>query len=264
MSELTTFKVGGPADTVFQPKDVDSLVDILSICHTHSIPMTIIGNGSNLIVRDGGIRGIVIRICDVLNCILRINSSNNLMVGAGTSVEELIQYCIKNNLKGPECLCGIPGTIGGCIYMNAGYTGEIAPLVEKVVAVHKSGSYIKEFKQEEMAFGYRTSVFHNKEYIILHAFLCLTPGDCRETVEKYKAHRKKTQPIDYPSCGSVFKRANLQSVKGMAVGDAEVSTLCPSFIINKGRATAGDILHLIQNIQDKLGPLELEAEIIGE
>lgn len=256
LGKHTTFKIGGKADILYIPHTLDELKTVLS-CTTSNIAL--IGNGSNLLVRDGGIRGTVIKICDTLKD-LKVEA-NTIRAGAGVLIKDLINTAVENNLKGLECITGIPGALGGCVYMNASYTKEIKHLVKFVKAIDYKGNE-NIFFNPFLNWGYRSSVFHCKRYIITEVMLQLEKGHCSDIVKKYREKRQKAQPIEYPSAGSIFKKNNLKDFQGLAVGDAEVRK---SFIINKGNATAKDVINLINLIKSKSKQeMDLEIEIVGE
>ena len=257
MKNHTTFKLGGNADILCIPNNTEELRSILCLSNKFNIPITVIGNGSNILVRDKGIRGIVIKMADTMKYIINTSLSGYLMVSATVMIDEIIDYTVEHNLKGLEGLFGIPGTLGGCIYMNASYTKEIKNMMEIVKCMDYEG-HIFYFTKEQLNFEYRKSMFHNKKYIILEATLKVEKGDCSEIVKKYRERRNRTQPLEYPSAGSIFKKNNLKEYQGLAVGEAEVRK---SFIINKNNATAKDVIDLIDLIQ---GDKKLEIEIIGE
>lgn len=260
----TTFKLGGPADFFCTPHIEEEILSVVDLCIKYNIPLTVIGNGSNLIVRDVGVSGLVMKIAGNLDdCFV---SGNRIRAQAGILIDDLIQISIENDLEGLECMTGVPAALGGAIFMNAGYLGSIGKLISWVRAVdYKTGQQFM-LENKDLDFGYRTSVFHKQSMIILEAEILLKSGSgekVAKTVEQYQLRRKREQPINYPSCGSVFKKANLKPYVGLSVGDAEVSKLCPAYIINKGNATAEDVLNLIDEINSRNGkPLTLEARVL--
>lgn len=271
MSKHTSFKTGGVADIFVVPETKEEIIKLLKL----DTPKTVIGNGSNLLVRDGGIRGLVIK----------INISNYeilddlLIADAGCMIAKLSRVAMEKGLAGLEFACGIPGTLGGAIYMNAGaYGGEMKDIITEVEVVDYNGNVSV---LVEHGFGYRKSVFQDMECVILSAKMKLKHGDKAEIqrqIEEYMKSRRTKQPIDKPSAGSTFKRpkdnfaAKLiqdAGLKGYSIGDAEVSTLHAGFVINKGKASAKDIIKLIKHIQEKVNAefgvmLEPEVRIIGD
>ena len=281
MSKYTTFKIGGPAECLIKIKKIEDLLQIINFTKINNINLTIIGNGSNVLISDKGIKGIV-----VLNRLEEISfkrSEQNVEidVGAGTKINSLAMKLLKEEITGFEELSGIPGTIGGAIIMNAGAHGkEIKDIVKSVKCVDNNGN-VYNFENSELGFKYRSSNLKNKNYIITEARLILHNGDYEEIkskMEQYKQYRKEKQPIEYPSAGSTFKRgedyitAKLiedAGLKGYKIGGAEVSIKHSGFVVNKGEATAKDVLELVQHIKDKIKlefnkDIELEIEFIGE
>ena len=271
MSKHTTFKTGGTADFFVVAKSTNEIIELLKLDY----PKTIIGNGSNLLVKDGGIRGLVIKIA---NSNYEINDEF-LIADSGCILGKLSMIAYENSLAGLEFACGIPGSLGGAIFMNAGaYGGEMSNIVTEVTVCDYAGN-IKKIKDFE--FGYRKSVFQKGEYIILSSKLKLNHGDKKHIKEQMDSNiesRRSKQPIDKPSAGSTFKRpegyiaAKLideAGLKGYRIGGAEVSTLHAGFIINSGKATSSDILNLMRYVQEKVYEkfgvkLEPEVQIIGE
>ncbi|MBQ9313976.1 MAG: UDP-N-acetylmuramate dehydrogenase [Clostridia bacterium] len=271
MSKHTTFKTGGPADIFVVPETKQEILELLKL----DIPKTIIGNGSNLLVKDGGIRGIVIKIA-TNNYEVK---DNIIIADAGTMIAKLSNVAYQNELSGLEFACGIPGTLGGALVMNAGaYGGEIGNIVIETQVADDVGNILT-IKNHE--FGYRSSIFQRKNYVILEAKLRLIHGDkeqIRMQMDSNIQARKLKQPIDKPSAGSTFKRpkdnfaAKLiqdAGLKGFSIGDAMVSDLHSGFVVNKGNATSKEILTLIKYVQDKVNAeygvmLEPEIRIIGE
>lgn len=277
MSKHTSFKIGGPADYFVTIRNIECLKKIQKLAREENIPFFIIGNGSNLLVLDKGIRGIVAKLC--FNKLKF--EKNTVRVSADVSVSKLSRMCCKNGLSGAEFLVGIPGTVGGAIKMNAGAHGsEMKDILVKTICLNEDGKII-ELTNKEHEFEYRKSIFEEKKYIILETELLLH----QDEEEKIEARmnemleiRKKKQPIEYPSAGSTFKRkpnvvtAKLIDEAGLkcfSIGGASVSEKHAGFIINKGNATAQDILELIKYIKKTVyqkfkEKIELEIEIIGE
>lgn len=281
MKKHTTFKIGGPAECFITIKTKEALKEILEISNKNNIPVTIIGNGSNILVLDGGIKGITLMLkIDTLD-IERIKDTYKIKVGAGYKLSKLAQVFLKNEISGFEELSGIPGTIGGAAIMNAGAHGkEMKDVIEKIECIDMLGNE-KEFSKEEAKFEYRNSRFKNSKYIILQVILDLKKGktgEIKEKMNQFAKYRKEKQPIEYPSAGSTFKRgddfitAKLiddAGLKGLSIGGALISTKHSGFIINKGNATAKDVLELVKYVKDTIKEkfnkdIELEIEVVGE
>lgn len=280
MSKHTTFKIGGPAECFINIYNIDDLKEILSFSKKNKIPLTVVGNGSNLLVLDNGINGITV--CIKLEGIdfRGENDSYVLKVASGEKIGKVARMMCSKEITGMEELLGIPGTIGGAVKMNAGAHGrEMKDIVSKVTCIDYDGN-IKEFTNEEMKFEYRRSLLKEEKYIILGVELKLQKGkkeEIQEKIEKYSKYRIEKQPMEYPSAGSTFKRgddfitAKLiddAGLKGYSIGGAEVSTKHSGFIINKGNATAKDVLDLVKYIKDEVynkfnKNIELEIEVIG-
>ena len=271
MSKHTTFKTGGPADIFVIPESKEEIIKLLQL----ECKKTIVGNGSNLLVKDGGIRGLVIKI-NIDNYKVE---DDIIIADSGIMIAKLSNIAYENSLTGLEFACGIPGTLGGAIVMNAGcYGGEISNVILETTVVDLSGNVTNIVNHE---FGYRSSIFQKKDYIILSSKLKLKHGDkniIKKQMDENNSARKLKQPINKPNAGSTFKRPKdnfaaklIQDVglKGYSIGDAEVSDLHAGFIINKGKATSTDILKLIKYVQEKVNSeygvmLEPEIRIIGE
>ena len=281
MAKHTSFKIGGPADVFIKVDNIEELKEILDLSKKNQIPLTIIGNGSNLLVTDKGIRGITAK----LNLKdIEIKNENNkqiIKVEAGVPVGLLAQKLLKEEITGFEELSGIPGTIGGAVIMNAGAHGkELKDILKKVTAMDYNGN-IHEFTNEECQFSYRNSRFQKEKYIILQATLELEKGNSTEIKEKmdeYMQFRKEKQPIEYPNAGSTFKRGedfvtakliDEAGLKGYKIGGAQVSEKHAGFIVNVDNATAKDVIELTdyikEKIEEKFGKkINLEIQIIGE
>ena len=281
MSKHTTFKVGGPAECYIKIDDVRHLRQILKFSKQNHIPITILGNGSNVLVLDGGIKGIVLNIR--FNKIEMMNLDKKIFanVGSGVKISVFGHLLLKNAIAGFEELSGIPGTIGGAVRMNAGAHGkEFKDIVTTVTCMDYDGN-IHQFENEDMHFEYRRSMLKDTPYIVLEVHMEFQKGeekDIKEKMEEYATYRKEKQPIEYPSAGSTFKRGtdfitakliDEAGLKGYHIGGAEVSNKHAGFIINKGNATAKDILKLIEyvkhEVEEKFNKkIELEIEIMGE
>ena len=281
MSKHTTFKVGGPAECFIKIDNEKDLRKVLIFARNNNIKITVLGNGSNVLVLDKGIEGIVLNIR--LNKIEILNFGDKIYanVGAGVKISVFGHLLLRNEIEGFEELSGIPGTIGGAIRMNAGAHGkEFKDIVNTVTCMDYDGN-IKEFENKDMEFQYRKSILKEKKYIVLEVGMQFKKGiekDIKQKMEEYATYRKEKQPIEYPSAGSTFKRgedyitAKLiddAGLKGYSIGDAEVSNKHAGFIINKGNATSKDIIDLIEYVKKEIynrfgKKIELEIEIIGE
>ena len=281
MSKHTTFKVGGPAECYIKIDNIKDLRNILKFAKDNNININILGNGSNVLVSDKGIKGIVLNI--KFNKIEMMNYDRKIYanIGAGVKVSILGHLLLKNEITGFEELSGIPGTIGGAIKMNAGAHGkEFKDIVNTVTCMDYNGN-IKQFENKDMNFGYRKSMLKDKKYIVLEVGMQFEKGiekNIKEKMDEYKKYRKEKQPIEYPSAGSTFKRGedyitakliDEAGLKGYSIGGAEVSEKHAGFIINKGNATAKDILNLIEYVKNTVyekfnKKIELEIEFMGE
>ena len=277
MKNHTTFKIGGLTDCLIKVNNIEDLIIISQFTKQNEIPLTIMGNGSNVLVLDGGIRGIVVKI-DIQK--FEINE-NFVTVGAGNKMIEIAQNLLKHSLTGFEELSGIPGTLGGAVRMNAGAHGKEIKDVIKIVTVMDYKGNIKQIKNEDMKFEYRNSIISKEKLIILEAVLELQKGNKEEIQSKMKEYatwRKEKQPLEYPNGGSTFKRGDgfvtaalidECGLKGYRIGGAEVSTKHAGFVVNTGNATAKDVIELTNYIKEKVyekfqKKIELEIEIIGE
>jgi len=280
MKNHTTFRVGGEADFLVIPYDLNDVIAIRKFTKKNNIPLTVIGNGSNLLVKDGGIRGIVLKISNVLNDI-KITDTD-IEVGAGLRLTKLAKVAMESSLTGLEWANGIPGTIGGAVMMNAGaYGGEMSQVIVETKYLDEDGT-IKTLTNEEHKFGYRHTVFTDEiNGIIISVKIHLNKADREKINEKmidYIEKRKEKQPLEFPSAGSTFKRPQDNfagkliedaGLKGYTVGGACVSDKHAGFVINKDNATAQDIISLIENVKAKVKEvsgidLEEEVKIIGE
>lgn len=281
MKKHTSFKIGGNADIFIKVQNANDLKEVLSIIKTQKIPFFVIGNGSNILVKDGGIRGIVIKIDFNKIEINKKDEIYEIKVGAGVKLMTLAQRLLKQEISGFEFASGIPGTIGGAIRMNAGaYGGEMKDIVMSTTYMDEDGNIFK-INNNEHEFEYRNSIFSKKRWIILETNFKLYKGiqkQIKEKMEEYANKRRENQPLNFPSAGSIFKRGEGYitaklidecGLKGYNLGDAEVSTMHAGFIINKGCATAKEVLQLIDYIKEKVYEkfkieIQLEIQIIGE
>ncbi|HIT84782.1 MAG TPA: UDP-N-acetylmuramate dehydrogenase [Candidatus Ornithomonoglobus intestinigallinarum] len=279
MSAHTTFKIGGPADVFVDAENADEIKSVMRYCGENSVPLLITGNGSNMLVGDRGIRGVVVSVGKKMSKIEV--DGERITAEAGALMSSVAAAALKAELSGFETLSGIPGTVGGGIYMNAGaYGGEIKDVLETVTYIDRDGS-VKTAKAEELDLSYRHSMFEEGGYVILSCVLKLKPGNADEikaAMRDYSKRRSDKQPISMPSAGSTFKRPEgyfagklIQDsgLMGKSVGGAQVSEKHAGFVVNTGGATAADVLELIRLVQDtveeKFGVrLEPEVRLIGE
>ena len=275
----TTFKIGGPADLFVEPTTMAELSFALRTIHEFDVPVTIIGCVSNILVKDGGIRGAVVSVrhmTQIMDC-----NDNVLCIGSGYMLKDASEFAWENGLTGLEFAIGIPGTLGGAVFMNAGaYDGEMSHVVTAVRAVDFQGN-IKEYDASHLDFGYRHSVFHDNHEVIGEVIMTLKPGDkaaIKARMDELTEKRESKQPLEFASAGSTFKRPpgyfagtliEQTGLKGLSVGDAQVSHKHAGFVINTGSASAKDVLDLIAEVQrrvyDQHGVhLEPEVRMIGE
>ena len=272
----TSFKIGGPADALVEPADVDDVRRLVVQAHTAKIPLFVLG-GTNLLIKDGGIRGIVVSLSKLRA--IREESGAVLYAEGGVGMPTLIGYAIRRSLAGLEWAAGIPGTVGGCLVMNAGTRlGEMKNAVKAVRLVTMQGD-VRDLPASAIRFEYRRACL--PKGIVVGVWLQLRPGtstDIARVVKDYLHYRKDSQPLTMPSAGCVFKNPPRDSagrlleaagLKGMRIGDAEVSTKHGNFIVNRGHASAADVISLIHKIRrvikEKTGiRLDLELKIVGE
>lgn len=278
LSNYTYTKTGGNADIFVMPKTIEETQAIVSYCHQNNIPLTILGNGSNLIIKDGGIRGVIVHL-DLLQSIKRNNTQVIAMSGA--KLIDTAKFALDESLSGLEFACGIPGSIGGALHMNAGaYGGEISDVLEAATVLTQAGE-LKKLKRSELKAAYRFSTIAEKKYIVLEATFALQLDDkntIQVKMDELTAAREAKQPLEYPSCGSVFKRPpghfagkliQDSGLQGHIIGGAQVSLKHAGFIVNIGGATATDYMNLIAHVQKTVREkfdveLETEVKIIGE
>lgn len=278
MKKHTTFRVGGPADVLVQP-DETALPAILALCRQYYVPYSFIGNGSNLLVGDKGIRGVVIEMTDPMGNI-EVHGTK-ITAQAGAMLSKIANTAASNGLGGMEFAAGIPGSVGGAVVMNAGaYGGEMKDIIERVYVLDENGARL-ELDRDALDFGYRHSCIPDKKYIVTKVVLELVPRDeaeIRSEMKELNEKRAEKQPLQYPSAGSTFKRPEGYfagklimdaGLRGYQVGGAQVSEKHCGFVINKGDATAADICQLMQDVSDKVQAqfgvvLEPEVKMIGE
>lgn len=278
MSRHTTLGIGGPADCLVLPNTREELSPVVHILSKEKIPFIVIGGGANLLVRDKGIRGVVL----VTSRMQQVNKvDNTLIVEAGVSTIRTAAIALQYGLSGLEFASGIPGTIGGAAYMNAGaYGGEMSQVVTGITSCDREGIFHR-YEGDEIRYAYRHSAFMDNHEIIIEVSISLQPAtttSIKMKMDDFNTRRRNKQPLDAKSAGSTFKRPEghyvghmIESLglKGFSVGDASVSTKHAGFLINKGKASCKDMLHLIEEIQYRVKErynvdIETEVRIIGE
>ncbi len=280
LARYTTFRVGGPADVLVNIADTREIATALRAAKNAGVKATIIGNGSNILIRDGGIRGLVIRIAGECSAIRR--EGNTLYAKAGISMSAAAQFALSEGLTGLAEMSGIPGTLGGGVIMNAGaYGSELSQVVTRVEGVSLSDGKPVSFEGEELGFSYRHSAMMDAGVIVTDVVMQLTPGDpdaIRARMDECNRARREKQPLNFPSAGSTFKRptglfaAKLIDdcgLRGLRIGDAQVSEKHAGFVVNLGHATAHDILALMDEIKSRVYAatgvtLDPEIRILGE
>lgn len=278
LKEYTYTKTGGNAELLVFPETIEHVQHIVKFAHQYNVPLIILGNGSNIIVKDSGISGIVL----MLEKLTQLTITNtSVVVGSGVKLIDLSRRVANENLTGLEFACGIPGSVGGAVYMNAGaYGGEMCQVIQGVSVVTKTGD-LKYYTTDDMAFGYRQSIVQQTGDIVVETTISLQKGD-KSAIEDKMAHltqlRQSKQPLELPSCGSVFKRpqgyfagkliqdANLQ---GYRIGGVEVSKKHAGFMVNIDNGTASDYKKLIEHVQKEVYQqfgvtLEAEVRFIGD
>ena len=261
MKDYTTFRTGGTCPLLISPNSVSALREIIKECNNANIPYTVLGNGSNVLVSDDGIDGVVIHIADDLNKITLLNETT-IFCEAGVRLGTLCNFALENSLTGLEFAFGIPGSVGGAVFMNAGaYGGEMKDVVTKAYHVDNEGNE-GIISDDNLAFGYRTSAYEHNGYIVTGVELSLSKGNKDEIKQKMSEllnKRKNKQPLEYPSAGSTFKRpegffagalVEECGLKGKQIGGARVSEKHAGFIINYDNASSSDILKLIDFVKE--------------
>ena len=262
MSAHTTFRVGGPADYFASPSDVDQVAGLIELCRKCEIPYFVLGNGSNLLVSDVGYRGMIINIMDNMNGITV--DGDVITAQAGAKLVRVSRLARDNSLTGLEFASGIPGTIGGAVYMNAGaYGGEMKDVVTSVKVMDADG-HIYDMSSDELDFSYRHSAVEAEGLIVLEVTMKLAAGvqqDIDDRMKELSDSRRTKQPLEYPSAGSTFKRPEghfagalieQAGLKGTRIGGAEVSPKHAGFIVNCGGATCADVLNLIDLVRERV------------
>lgn len=279
MSKHTTFKIGGTADIFVKLRNTEQIEKLLNLCKNKNVPIKIIGNGSNILVKDNGIRGVVAKICTNSYDFL---DEKTIRVDAGMLNSKVSRILLENSLTGFEFASGIPGTIGGAVKMNAGaYGSQMSDVVTKTKYIDLENMQIKEITKEEQKFGYRKSIFSTTRRVIIDTTLKLEKADkehIQEKINQNNESRRTKQPIDKPSAGSTFKRGkdfitaqliDECGLKGYTIGGAQVSAKHAGFVVNVGNATASDVIELMElikkRVQEKFNKnIDLEIEVIGE
>ncbi|WP_440119399.1 UDP-N-acetylmuramate dehydrogenase [Paenibacillus sp. QZ-Y1] len=278
LKDHTYIKLGGKADILIHPTTKDEITTIVDIAKEHQLPLTVIGKGSNVIIKESGIRGVTISLSDFDQIQV---SGNRIVAQSGANIIDVSRIALDHSLTGLEFACGIPGSTGGALYMNAGaYGGQMAEVVERASVITKDGEVL-DISRADMELGYRDSIFRTNEHIILEVEFKLEKGNkdvISSIMQDLTYKRESKQPLEFPSCGSVFKRpegyfagkliqdCNLQ---GTRIGGAEISMKHAGFIINADHATAEDYLALIHLIKQRVNEtfnidLETEVIILGE
>lgn len=274
LKDHTYIKLGGKADILIHPTTKDEIITIVDIAKEHQLPLTVIGKGSNVIIKESGIRGVTISLSHFDQ--IQVNG-NRIVAQSGANIIDVSQIALDHSLTGLEFACGIPGSTGGALYMNAGaYGGQMAEVVERASVITKDGEVLN-ISRADMELGYRDSIFRTNEHIILEVEFKLEKGNkdvISSIMQDLTYKRESKQPLEFPSCGSVFKRpeghfagkliqdCNLQ---GTRIGGAEISMKHAGFIINADHATAEDYLELISLIKQRVHDtfnIDLETEVI--
>ncbi|MHC1748465.1 MAG: UDP-N-acetylmuramate dehydrogenase [Cellulosilyticaceae bacterium] len=281
MEKHTSFKIGGPADIFVSPNTVEQIIHVVNICKENNVPFYVIGNGSNLLVSDKGIRGVVIELFRNFASIEVDEKNKCITAQSGALLSRFANAALEVSLTGLEFAHGIPGALGGGVTMNAGaYGGEMKQVITKVTALDQEGNVLV-LEKDALQMGYRTSIIQTKKYIVLDATAQLVQGDktaIQERMKDLSFRRKDKQPLEYPSAGSTFKRPEGHfagklimdcGLKGHQIGGAKVSDKHCGFIINADHATYEDVINLIEYVKLRVKEqfkveLEPEVRIIGE
>ncbi len=285
MSTCTTLRLGGPADLLCRVGSVEQLAAALKAAAQQQVPVTIIGNGSNLLVRDGGVRGLVVLLGEAFAAVTEPtpmpDGAFSITAQAGATLQKLCNVAADHSLAGLEFAFGIPGTVGGAVYMNAGaYGGEMKDVLHSITAMDGEGN-THVYAAQDLALGYRKSALMGSGQVVTSATVMLRPGDgdtIRTAMREFSQRRRQKQPIHLPSCGSTFKRPEGHfagtliegcGLKGCRIGGASVSELHAGFLVNDGEGTAADYLALMAHVQNTVLAqtgvwLEPEVRILGE
>ena len=278
MSKHTTFGIGGIADCFVQPETVSQLQQVVKILKKYNSPIFILGGGANLLVRDKGIRGVVISTVGLKNIECK---GNKISVNSGVSIAKVAHFAAKNGLSGMEELSGIPGSIGGGVFMNAGaYGGEMSHIVENVTTCDFDGN-LKEYSNFEIDYNYRHSVFMDNGDIIVNVTLTLKNGNINEIKQKineYNSRRREKQPLDKRSAGTMYLRPpgyyvgpmiKASGLAGFSIGDAQVSEKHQGFVVNNGKATCQDVVDVLKHVRKTVKEkfkikIGIDVRVIGE
>ena len=279
LAPFTTFQIGGPADLLVLPRSIQELQDCMRVLHAHNIEPFVLGLGSNVLIQDGGMRGVVLCLKELQE--EQYHEGTMITMSAGYTLKEVSEYAQRESLSGLEFAIGIPGSLGGAVFMNAGaYEGEMDQVVIGVDAVDMEGN-LHHYNREELQFAYRHSRFHENHEIIVRVTMQLREGDpqaIQAHMDELTEKRESKQPLEHASAGSTFKRPpgyyagtliDQTGLKGLSVGPAEVSMKHAGFVVNRGGATANDVLGVIHEVQKRIHAahgvqLEPEVRILGE
>lgn len=279
LSKHTSFKIGGPADYYIEIKEANELAELIHYFSLIEKEYYVLGNGSNVLVGDKGYRGVILSVHKHMSDI--VVEGDRIICGAGATLSSVASSALKASLTGFEFAAGIPGTVGGALVMNAGaYGGEISQVMESAEVVAANGNILT-LRNDEMMFGYRTSVFKKEQLVCTKAVFKLSegnPDDIKAKMDDLRVQRVSKQPINYPSAGSTFKRPEGYfagklimdaGLRGLRIGDAQVSEKHCGFIVNVGNATAADVKDLIEEVTDRVKQcygvkLEPEVCMLGE
>ena len=279
LAPYTTFQIGGPADVLILPHSVKELQAIMHVLHSHQVEPFVLGLGSNVLIQDGGMRGVVLCLKELQE--EQHRNGTTIIMSAGYTLKEVSEYAQRESLSGLEFAIGIPGSLGGAVFMNAGaYDGEMDQVVTGVDAVDMQGN-LHHYSREELQFAYRHSRFHENHEIIVRVTMELQEGnldDIQSRMDELTEKRESKQPLEHASAGSTFKRPpgyyagtliDQTGLKGLSVGPAEVSMKHAGFVVNRGGATANDVLGVIHEVQKRIHTvhgvqLEPEVRILGE
>ena len=279
LAPYTTFQIGGPADVLILPRSVKELQAIMCVLHSHQVEPFVLGLGSNVLIQDGGMRGVVLCLKELQE--EKFREGTQITMSAGFTLKEVSEYAQRESLSGLEFAVGIPGSLGGAVFMNAGaYDGEMDQVVTGVDAVDMQGN-LHHYSREELQFAYRHSRFHENHEIIVRVTMELqegNPDDIQNRMDELTEKRESKQPLEHASAGSTFKRPpgyyagtliDQTGLKGLSVGPAEVSMKHAGFVVNRGGATANDVLGVIHEVQKRIHAvhgvqLEPEVRILGE
>ncbi|MEY8350158.1 UDP-N-acetylmuramate dehydrogenase [Bacillus cereus] len=278
LKKHTHIKVGGKADVFVAPTTYDEIQKVVKCANQYNVPITFLGNGSNVIIKDGGIRGITVSLIHITDVTV---TGTSIVAQCGAAIIDVSRIALDHCLTGLEFACGIPGSVGGALYMNAGaYGGEVAYVLTEAIVMTGDGE-LRTLTKDDFEFGYRKSTFANNHYIILEAKFELAEGvreEIKEKMDDLTFKRESKQPLEYPSCGSVFKRPpnnfagkliQESGLQGKRIGGVEVSIKHAGFMVNVDNGTAQDyidLIHFVQKtVEEKFGvKLEREVRIIGE